>query len=146
MNNLDAFANRMNRIAVQVEGNVEKAVKDCAETVTRTVIGATPADTGKAKSNWIAQLDVSASTERPAFLPGSHGSTAEANSQIAISQALDVIQRYKMVENQSINITNNMPYIGALNDGHSKQAPADFVRIAVLSGLASVRNAKLIRE
>lgn len=146
MNNLDAFAKRMNRIAVQVESNVEEAVKDCAEAVTRTVIEATPADTGKAKSNWIVALDVPASTEKSAFIPGFVGSTAEANSQAAIGLGMEVIQKYKVSQNRSINITNSLPYIGALNDGHSTQAPAAFVRIAVLSGLATVRKAKVIKE
>jgi hypothetical protein len=39
-----------------------------------------------------------------------------------------------------------LPYIGALNDGHSKQAPADFVRIAVMDGLATVRGAKILKD
>lgn len=146
MNNLAAFSKRMNHIALQVEGNVEKAVRDCAAAVAKSVIEATPADTGKAKSNWQAGLDVPASGEREAHALGKGGSTAEANSSAAIDAALEVINRYKSDSNQSINITNNLPYISALNDGHSKQAPEDFVRIAVLSGLASVRNAKVLKE
>lgn len=145
MNNLDSFARRMEHLAVRVEGNVEVAVRDCAAAVAKSVIEATPADTGKAKSNWIAQLDVPTSTEREAFAFGVGGSTGELNGQTAINQALEVIQRYRADQNRSINFTNNLPYISALNDGHSKQAPAEFVRIAVLSGLATVRNTKFLK-
>ncbi|WP_407649132.1 hypothetical protein [Devosia algicola] len=45
----------MSRISVEVEGGVEQAVKDCAVAVTRTVINATPVDTGRARSNWTAE-------------------------------------------------------------------------------------------
>jgi Bacteriophage HK97-gp10, putative tail-component len=115
MINLDAFAKRMERMAVRVEGNVEVAVRDCAATVAKSVIDATPADTGKAKSNWIAQIDEPASTEREPFALGVGGSTSELNGQAAINQALEVIQRYRADQNSSINITNNLPYISALN-------------------------------
>ncbi len=146
MTNLDSFARRMEHLAVRVEGNVEAAVRDCAAAVAKAVIEATPADTGRAKSNWIAQLDVPASAQGEAFAPGVGGSTGEINGQAAINQALEVIQRYRADQNHSINITNNLPYINALNDGHSKQAPAEFVRTAVLSGLETVRNAKVLRD
>jgi hypothetical protein len=146
MNDLATFARRMDRIAVQVEGNAEKAVRDCASAVARSVIEATPADTGKAMSNWIAQLDAPSAGQREAHVPGTAGSTADINGQAAINQAIDVIRRYRAGQNRSINITNNLPYIGALNDGHSKQAPSEFVRIATFDGIASIRGAKLLEK
>ena len=146
MAGLDDFARRMNRIAVQVEGNVEKAVRDCAGAVAKSVIEYTPADTGRAISNWSAQLDGPFVGERPANVPGIGGSTAEANRLAAIDQGLEIISRYSVERNGSIHISNNLPYIGALNDGHSKQAPADFVRIAVMEGLATVKGAKIIKD
>lgn len=51
MAGLEDFARRMNRIALQVEGNVEQAVRDCAKAVTKSVVENTPVDTGRAKSN-----------------------------------------------------------------------------------------------
>jgi Bacteriophage HK97-gp10, putative tail-component len=146
MNNLGTFARRMENLMVRVEGNVEVAVRDCAAAVAKSVIEATPADTGKAKSNWIAQLDAPSTGQREAHVLGATGSTADTNNQAAINQAIDVISRYKAGQNRSINITNNLPYISALNEGHSKQAPTDFVRIAVLSGLATIRNVKVLKD
>jgi len=45
MAGLDDFAKKIDRIAVRVEGNLEKAVKNCAEAVARSVISNTPVDT-----------------------------------------------------------------------------------------------------
>lgn len=144
--NLDDFAKRMNRIAMQVEGNVEQAVKDCAGAVARSVISNTPADTGRARSNWTAEMDQAFGKLFPAHVPGEKGSTADANAEIAINQAIEVIDQFDINSNRSVHISNSLPYIGALNDGHSKQAPADFVRIAVLEGLATVRGAKIVDD
>lgn len=144
MAGLDDFARRIDRIAVQVEGNVERAVKDCARAVARSVISNTPADTGRARSNWTAQMDAAFAGLFPAKVPGIAGSTAEANAAAAVQAAEHIIETFDIEKNASIHIANNLPYIGALNDGHSQQAPADFVRIAVLEGLASVHGAKII--
>lgn len=146
MAGLEDFAKRMNRIAVQVESNVEQAVRDCAKAVTKSVVENTPVDTGRARSNWVVQLDAPFSGQLPAHVPGASGSSAEANSLAAIDRGLAVIDRYYVERNNSIHITNNLPYIGALNDGHSKQAPADFVRTAVIDGLTTIRNAKIIKD
>lgn len=146
MAGLDEFAKRIDRIAVRVEGNVGKAVKDCASAVARSVISNTPADTGRARSNWIAQLDAAFDGLFPARAPGEKGSTGEANAAAAIEAAERVIKMYDIGKNASIHITNNLPYIGALNDGHSKQAPADFVKLAVMDGLATVRGAKVLKD
>lgn len=146
MAGLDDFAKRLDRIAVLVEGNVERAVKDCAGAVARSVISNTPVDTGRARSNWTAQMDEVFAGLFPARAPGIAGSTAEANAVAAIEAAEQVIETFDIEKNGSIHVTNNLPYIGALNDGHSKQAPPDFVRLAVLDGLATVRGAKIVEE
>jgi HK97 gp10 family phage protein len=146
MAGLDEFARRIDRIAVQVEGNVERAVKDCAGAVARSVISNTPVDTGRARSNWTAQMDAAFDGLFPARVPGEKGSTGEANAVAAIEAAEKVIESFDIGKNAEIHVTNNLPYIGALNDGHSKQEPADFVRIAVMDGLATVRGAKILKD
>jgi Bacteriophage HK97-gp10, putative tail-component len=143
MNNLDAFAKRMSRISAEVEDGVERVVKDCALAVTRSVINATPVDTGRARSNWTAELDEAFHKLFPAHEPGERGSTSDTNAEIAIEQAEAAINQFDISKNNSIHISNSLPYIGALNDGHSKQAPTDFVKLAVMDGLATVRNAKV---
>lgn len=55
-----------------------------------------------------------------------------------------MIETFDIKKNAEIYLSNSLPYIGALNDGHSKQAPADFVRLAVMDGLTTVRGAKVV--
>lgn len=146
MAGLDDFARRIDRIAVKVEGNVERAVKDCAGAVARSVISNTPADTGRARSNWTAGMDEALAKMLPAYVPGEKGSTAEANAEIAINQAIEEIDRFDINANRSVHISNSLPYIGALNDGHSKQAPAGFVQMAVMEGLAGLRRTRIVGD
>ncbi len=144
MAGLDDMAKRLDRIAVRVEGNVERAMKDCAQVVLRSVVEATPVDTGKARSNWTPELDRAFEGLFPARVPGIKGSTGDANSVATIEAGAPVIETFDIHTNREIHITNNVGHIQSLNDGHSQQAPADFVRIAVLEGLATVRGVKIL--
>lgn len=142
----DDFAKRIDRIAVRVEGNVERAVKDCAGAVLRSVVENTPVDTGMARSNWTPELDRAFEGLFPARVPGKAGSTAEENAAATIEAGTPTIEAFDIAANREIHITNNAPHIEPLNDGHSRQAPAGFVRIAVMEGLATVRGAKILKE
>lgn len=144
MTGLDDLAKRLDRIAVWVEGNVERTMKDCAQVVLRSVIEGTPVDTGTARSNWTPELDRAFDGLLPARVPGIKGSTGDANSVATIEAGALVIEAFNIYTNREIHITNNAGHIQALNDGHLQQAPADFVRIAVLDGLATVRGAKVV--
>lgn len=146
MAGLDDLAKRLDRIAVRVEGNVERAMKDCAQVVLRSVVEATPVDTGRARSNWTPELDRAFEGLFPARVPGIKGSTGDANSVATIEAGAPAIEAFDIHENREIHITNNAGHIQSLNDGHSQQAPADFVRIAVLEGLATVRGAKIVDD
>lgn len=143
---LDDFVKRIDRIAVRVEGNVERAVKDCAGAVLRSVVENTPVDTGFARSKWTPELDRAFEGLFPARVPGKAGSTAEENAAATIEAGTPSIEAFDIVANREIHITNNAPHIQPLNDGHSKQAPAGFVRMAVMEGLATVRGAKIVEK
>ncbi|MFN4012142.1 MAG: hypothetical protein ACK4K8_19500, partial [Pannonibacter sp.] len=97
-----------------------------------------------ARSNWMPELDRAFEGLFPARVPGERGSTAEENAAATIEAGTPTIEAFDIAANREIHITNNAPHIGALNDGHSKQAPADFVRLAVMEGLATVRGAKIV--
>lgn len=139
---LRQFALRIKAIANGVEVNAANVVRKVAVSIDSTVVMATPVDTGRARSNWIVELGAPSSVVRGAYSEGSEGSTEGANSRAAIEQGNATIAKYN--GGSSIHITNNLPYIGKLNDGHSAQAPSGFVQSAVLDGAAQVKNARLI--
>jgi hypothetical protein len=144
MAGLEDFAHRIREVAVRVEGRVGEAVRECAVDVATSVIEETPVDTGRARSNWIVRIDAPAVGTSSARVPGSAGSTADANTRAAIEAASGVIRQFDVGKNQSIHVTNNLAYMGRLNSGHSRQAPVGFVMIAVLAGLRRLRKASLL--
>jgi Bacteriophage HK97-gp10, putative tail-component len=146
MAELEDFARRIDRIAVRVGGNMERAVKDCAVALARSVISNTPVDSGQARSNWAAELDQAFDGLFPARVPGEKGSTGEANTAATVAAAEEVISRFDIYKNADIHLTNSLPYIRRLNDGHSGQAPSGFVQTAVLDGLSAVRAAKIVES
>ena len=119
------FAKRLGAIGTNVAENADKLVRKVAMTIDRTVVMATPVDTGRARANWIASLNAPTSATTTSVSP----SGAEA-----MEQAAGVIAGYDGDNDAEIHITNNLPYIGPLNEGYSRQAPANFVSIAVRAG------------
>lgn len=141
---LRRFAIRIGKIGDNVQKNSEKLIRKVALSVDSTVVTATPVDTGRARSNWQVEIGRAAKGVIDAYVPGEEGSTAGPNTQMALALGAAAIATYKAGE--SIHLTNNLPYIGALNDGHSAQAPVGFVETAVLNGVAQVKGARLLDD
>jgi len=114
-------ANRLKRLA--------------AFTILQAVSFGTPVDTGRARANWLVDLG------KPAEgTVGSQGARpADAPDPLAAGRA--TIDRSE--PEQSIHVTNNLPYINELNEGSSAQAPAGFVQLAVSSAVAAIRGRRL---
>jgi hypothetical protein len=129
----------MRRHGENVAKNANLIKRRAALAIDAAVVISTPVDTGRARSNWQANLGGPADGTLEAYAPGTAGSTGAANTSAALDQAKAVIAGSRPQE--AIHITNNLPYIGRLNDGHSAQAPAGFVEVAVLVGVNAVVSA-----
>lgn len=91
----------------------------------------TPVDTGWATNNWWFAEGASANS------PSTSTGNIET-SKARIDQDTMTISSLK-VNGQSLYITNNVPYIGVLNGGHSRQTPSGYVERAILSAGIRVR-------
>lgn len=110
-----------NAYKVKVEGALEKTVRKVALAVDAQLVLTTPVDTGRARSNWISSLNTpDVRIVEPGTVPNIPG----------------VAEKYTLSD--TILITNSLPYIKPLNEGHSKQAPAGFVELAVQAGVDAV--------
>lgn len=127
-----------------VADNADRLTRKVALAADAAVVLGTPVDTGRARSNWQAELDKPAEGEVNPFSPGEAGSTGGQNARSAIGAAAAVVSKYNGDRNREIHLTNNLPYIGRLNDGWSAQAPAGFVEEAVHAGAAQIKGASLL--
>lgn len=137
----ESFEARMRKRGEQAVKNINEAVRACALAVDQQVVTASPVDTGRFRSNWLASLEVPVAITTQPYSPGEGGSTGGANSAAAMAQANSVIASRQ--PGQDIWISNNLPYAQRLNDGYSRQAPANFVEQGIRNGIAELRRAKI---
>lgn len=134
----------LNQLGEQVVNNVNRAKVETAKAVARSVIEATPVDTGRARSNWLPKIGSPPSHTRMPHAPGEHlGRGETANQQAAVARADAVFTAAK--PGQPLYLKNNLKYIARLNEGYSKQSPAGFVGIAVIEALSSLRTVKILK-
>jgi hypothetical protein len=139
---LRSFSKKVRLQGQAVVDNSTKLLRRVAVAVDRSVVLATPVDTGRARSNWQVELGAPAVGVLPAFDPGKSQSTASANTQRALDAARARIAQAR--NGDEIHLTNNLPYIGKLNDGWSAQAPSNFVEQAVQVGVDEIKGASIL--
>jgi hypothetical protein len=148
MSDLKSFGRRMRVAGQGVADNADRLVRRVAVAVDAAVVQGTPVDTGRARSNWQAGLNKPATgtVETLGGVRKGFAGTGGAVAQRSIDAAKAVIAQYDGDKDTEIHLTNNLPYIGRLNDGWSAQAPAGFVEAAVLAGAEQVKATKLITK
>lgn len=118
---------QIRRIVRELEGMTERVVAGVALEVHAELVEDTPVDTGWARANWVPNIGAPGpSSSDPTGSPGS----ARARAQAGVAR----LSAYRLSQGK-VHVTNNVPYIEALNAGHSKQAPAGFVEAAVDRGI-----------
>jgi hypothetical protein len=116
-------------IGRELELFVERLMTKITLDIIANLIETTPVDTGWARANWIPGLGLS--DVPPAPTPDERlAGSAEGAQSAAMSS---VISGYEFPG--IIQIGNGVPYIGALNDGHSQQTPAGFVQRGINKAL-----------
>ena len=129
------FSKKAKKLAAEFEANSKRLPARVALTFVSVVATATPIDTGKAQGNW--QVGIGRPLLRQIHQPGRFG------ADTAIMYAKHKLQHYK--GNANIHVTNNLPYIGRLDRGHSKQAPRGFVDMAYDATLKQINKERLFK-
>lgn len=98
----------------------------------RQVTISTPVDTGRARYSWTVAVDTpdfSVAAPAPAEWKGQSQGGA-AYYQLDTEKAAKYFTPDKVKDNSTVYIANSVPYVGKLNNGWSRQAPARFVELA----------------
>lgn len=114
-----------------VEKDAERVIKRVGFACQNELKRATPVDTGWARANWQVSIG--------------HPITQTTGSREAVNVSAQAAGEARLLvydlSQGDIWITNNVPYIQELNQGHSKQAPAGFVEDAIRAAIASIAGA-----
>lgn len=130
-----ALAKSLRGRALRLGISLEREVQNAAIAILDTVVHRTPHDTGEARKNWVVAIR----TSRP---PNTPTKETDYDGDATVAEGVAIIQNTKRQPGQAIFISNSAPHIVPLNQGHSKQAPAGFVELAVQAGVDSVKRAK----
>lgn len=122
------LSRRLARVRRNLRTGVERYASSVGAEVADLVVDRTPVDTGYARGNWQAALNVPIVDAR-AFL--------DPTGSASVAQIAAVSGQFRLGD--TIFITNTAPYIGALNDGHSPQADPGYIEDAVIDGVANAR-------
>jgi hypothetical protein len=146
---LGQLAKEMRDLAAAVPVRANEIKQQVARTINFDLLETTPVDTGLAMSNWIVALDEASADIRGPFVGALEGkmvqkdkvrtwthrgnteATRQANKAPALALGNATIDSSQ--PGQEIHLTNNLPYIQALDEGHSSQA-ALFVDRAIILG------------
>ncbi len=135
------LAERMDEIRLKLPERASKAAVKLAQTILYDLTFTTPVDTSQALSNWQVRINAPIQTAIPPYFPGLRGSTQKVSAQAANQEGLLILNTKRPGE--KIVISNVVPYIVRLNDGHSKQQPPGFVQRSIQVGRMTVRKFKL---
>lgn len=130
MATLSDLASKMRSMAAAVPIEANKLKQEIATTIAVDLVSATPVDTSKAVSNWQGSVGSPITAVRAPYASGQKGSTRSESGAAALEQMRKAIG--EATPGVSIFLSNNVPYIGRLNDGHSAQIPAGFIERAVV--------------
>ncbi len=116
MSEAAAFNRQLRRVMPRFERAWVRGVIRWARVAHQLIAQRTPIDTGRASASWNVSLNGANIRVQPPeyFNPGQPWLDGEFN-----------VDQFMMGD--SIHISNNLPYIRKLNDGHSQQAPKMFV-------------------
>ena len=125
-----SFASDIRKFALSTKVRGDKIVRKILIDVVKELVQRTPVLTGLARSNWFFGYTVN----------GSVGAEASRSGGPSIMRSLDFAANLR--GGKDFFISNNLPYILALEYGHSKtQAPAGMARVTVAKWQWIVDNA-----
>lgn len=119
-NDIRTFNLNMDAFVAKVKIAPAKVVKRVAFDLYGHIIRNTPVDTGRARASWTIAVNQANRNVMPAVPAGARVYPDPAPGFLAVGPGDTVI------------ISNNLPYINALEDGHSKQAPFGMVAVSMM--------------
>ncbi len=122
------FGQTLNQFKRLVRQRHVQAMKTTATAVHERVVTVCPIDTSRAKSNWQMTTDMPAVQEVP-FVEGRGGSSLGEALSITTENRKQVLKQYRF--GQEVWVTNVVPYIVMLDNGHSPQYPGGFTLDAI---------------
>lgn len=128
--NLQEFQETVDKFSLQLERDIwPDFVRKVGFDLFCLMVKGTPVAEGRAKGNWQVQFGTPATGVLDVLDPSGAQTIARGLAQIG-----------RVTGRELVYFSNNIPYIEALEMGHSKQAPSGWVAQAVETARINLRN------
>lgn len=150
MASLRDHATQIRTMAKRVVANTNALQRKVALAIDQALVTGTPVLTGRARNNWQIGIGGAPGGVLGPDVPKGKGATARKAALTAsgASVTADVLSRNAAAiatgKGEDIHLTNNLPYIVPLNEGHSKLAPAGFIELAIQAGSQAVAGTRIM--
>jgi len=146
------FSRNIRKHGSRIENNSVTLVKRVAKRALTSLVEGTPVDEGVARSNWRVSLGNPTRSVIPAFAPGKKlGIGERQNARAAIQAGFATINQLRVGAKRgtgqagsAVFITNSIPYLDRLRNGHSGQQPNDWVQVAFQEAQSEIAGARLL--
>jgi hypothetical protein len=128
-------------IKEQIPLQAQKVQKVLSLGVLRSLVLATPVDTGRARANWITRNGGYSGAVLDVTFGRGAASAAASHALNAGKANVESIQPFSF-----FGIDNNVPYMVSLNQGTSQQAPTMFIDIIIAAWGAKLAGSGVITE
>lgn len=125
--NQKKFEVDVDKFADSIGVEVATVVKKLSFDIFADVVVGTPVDTGRAMNNWVISIG------SPSREVNDRGGPESSVKAARISEATGTLASLQPFN--TVWISNNLPYIGFLEEGSSKQAPSGWVERAIQNNL-----------
>lgn len=115
-----SFSSGVKKFTIKAEEEAKDLRRAIIYELFSRVVLRTPVDTGRARGNWIFTVN----------RPDLSSLDTEKKDRSGKKTILDFSTKIKG-EDGNFNLTNNLPYIGSLEDGKSGQAPSGMVKVSL---------------
>ena len=125
MSDLKGFEADLDKFAASLDVGVETVIKKLALDIFTGVVRKTPVDTGRARASWVI------GAERPLNSPELNAGREFTEAEATRFAMTELIELNRLKPYDTVFISNSLPYITALEDGSSKQAPGGMVAVTL---------------
>lgn len=121
-----SFEVQIAEFANKTEKRIDYVRRKSVLELLKSLVNMNPVDSGRSQNSWRVALDA---PDLSVAQEGGYSPDKQAAESKVIAQATRILEQ--MNPDDVIYVSNNLPYIVPLEDGHSKQAPSGFVGISV---------------
>ena len=140
--NLQTFSKDLAAFAKKIDVNIGTVTRKVAIDIFSDVVKRTPVDTGRARAGWQVTTGSPGDFVPPLPIGGFSASGPIHRKKADPGHYPPPTANFDEIDGtQVVYIVNNVEYIQALEDGHSKQAPAGMVKLALATAEVAIEQA-----